>query len=440
MHDPELRLFFNDDELVVRERLYRLTQPLRKETAEPVLAANGEDEGTAIGYATTVYDPDARQFRIWYMSHQDCRIRLAVSEDARQWSRRGIAVPDPECRCDNLALTAAGRRLDPWFADVPLVGFAFRTGKVDWGLHAVKCADGAHLEVKTPGIIPGAGDRSSLFYDDVLDEYWLITRRSQLGLPGLKADEFARPRIANLWKSVNLVDWQDCGVVLRYDDHDDPDVQIYGMQPFRWGPGFLAFVEIYHENIQRLDTQLAYSEDGLTWRRTDDRQPVIPRGGEGAWDSHWTVPTFNPPIPWGDRVLVLYTGAGTKHGSGARHRRGIGLASIRCDGWVSLEAGRTEGRLVTMALPLGKPMVLDVNANVYSGYLDVDVLSAVPGKEHQALPGYESEKSRIEQTDSVCHRVTWGERTVVEPIEGGRCHLRMKLFAGSLFSYRWKEA
>ncbi len=67
-------------------------------------------------------------------------------------------------------------------------------------------------------------------------------------------------------------------------------------------------------------------------------------------------------------------------------RRGIGLASTRRDGWVSLEAGRTEGRLVTMALPLEKPMALEVNANVYSGYLAVDVLSAVPGKEQQPVP------------------------------------------------------
>jgi len=440
MYDPQLHLFLNDDEIVVRDRLYRMTQPLRKETAEPVLAANGEDEGTAIGYATAVYHPDARQFGLWYMAHQDCRIRHAVSDDARNWTRHGIVIADPEFQCDNLALAATGKRLAPWFADANLVGYAFRTLVEEYGLHAMKCVDGMHLEIKSPRIIAGAGDRSSLFYDDVLDEYWLISRRGRLGLPGLPAEEFTRPRVANLWKSTNLLEWHDHGVVLRYDDRDDPDVQIYGMQPFRWGAGYLAFVEIFHENIQRLETQLAYSADGLTWRRTDDRQTILPRGGEGAWDAYWTVPTFNPPIPWGDRLLVLYTGAGTMHGSGPRHRRGIGLASIRRDGWVSLDAGRTEGRLVTIALPLEKPMVLEVNANVYSGYLAVDVLPAVPGQDQQPVPGYESEKSRIEQVDSVCHRVAWGEQTVVEPIVGGRCHLRMRVYAGSLFSYRWREA
>lgn len=437
MHDSNTRLFLDDGELLVRERLFRMTQPLRKESAEPVLAANGEEEGSALAYSTVIHDPAARQFKLWYLSHQDSRVRLAVSEDARRWTRRGFAMPGSGWRFDNLGLTVAGKRLDPWFEGARWVGYGYSQGK---GLHALKCMDGEHLDLRTPGIIPGAGDRSSLYYDDVRDEYWLISRRGSLGLPGVTAETFARPRIANLWTSANLIDWDDRGVILRYDEEDDPDVEIYGMQPFRCGHGFIALVEIYHKNIERLDTQLAYSRDGLDWRRVQGRTAVLPRGGEGAWDSHWVVPTLNPPIPWGDRVLIPYVGAATKHGSGGRHRRGIGLASIRLDGWVSLEAGRTEGLLVTHALSAEKPMALEINADVYGGYLAVEVISAVPGREHQPVPGYEAAKSRVEKLDAVRHRIAWGERTVVAPVEGGKCHLRISVYQGSLFSYRWSHA
>jgi len=432
MHDLDLHLFLDDDEILARERLYRMTQTLRKEAEAPVLAADGGEEGTAIGYATALYDKETGKLKLWYMTHQDYRVRLAVSDDGLTWTRQGFAIADPAYRIDNLGVAEARRGLDSWFDGARLVGYCYAGG-----LHAMKSIDGEHFEVKTPGIIPVSGDRSSLLYDDILDEYWLVSRRGRLGLPGLKWDVFTRPRIANLWKSKNFLDWEDRGVILRYDDDDDPDVEIYGIQPFRWGRGFLAFVEIYHRHIERLDTQLAYSADGRCWRRIASRQPVLPLGGEGAWDSHWTAPTINPPITWGDRVLVPYTGAGTKHGSGVRHRRGIGLASIRRDGWVSLEAGRAEGLLVTAALPLEKPMTLEVNANVYSGFLAVDVISAVPGREQKPLPGYEAEKSRIEQADEVHRRVTWGDRTVVEPVAGGRCHLRITMYQGSLFSYRW---
>jgi hypothetical protein len=184
---------------------------------------------------------------------------------------------------------------------------------------------------------------------------------------------------------------------------------------------------------------LAYSRDGLNWRRADGRAAVLPRGGEGAWDSHWVVPTLNPPIPWGDRVLIPYVGASTKHGSGARHRRGIGLASIRRDGWVSLEAGRTEGVLVTKALPAEKPMALELNADVYSGWFAVEVISAVPARQHEPVPGYEAAKSRVEKLDVVRRSIAWGDKTVVAPVEGGKCHLRITAYQGSLFSFRWSE-
>lgn len=439
MHDPALHLFLDDDGLLVRERLYRLSQRLRAEATEPMLAANGEDEGSGISYSSVLYDQASRQFKLWYLTHQHFDPRLAVSEDARRWVRQGLAMEAPGRGFDNLGLAAAGSRLAPWFAGARWVGYAYQNRGETTGLCAVRSHDGLHLEAMEPGLLPGAGDRTSLFYDDIADEYWLITRRGSLGLPGAPKFE-SRVRRANLWKSRDFVQWQDCGIILECDDEDDPDMEIYGMQPFRWGQGFLAFVEMYHARMERLDTQLAYSADGLLWRRSHDRAAVLPTGGEGAWDSHWCVPTNNPPIPRGERVLVPYVGAGTKHGSNVRHRRGIGLASIRRDGWVSLEAGRQEGWLVTRPLPLERPMTLEVNAELHSGYLSVAVYSARPGHDQTPLLGYEADASRTEHSDASQHRIAWSGRTVIPPVEGGQAVLRITLYQGSLFSYRWADA
>ena len=276
-------------------------------------------------------------------------------------------------------------------------------------------------------------------FDEVTGEYSLISRPNQR-MPGFKPGELKRPRVANLWKSRDLVEWRNCGVVLKYDELDRHDLQIYGMQPFRYGKGFLALLEVYYAGIERLETQLASSLDGVRWQRTGHREPVLALGGEGTWDSHWVVSTYNPPIPEADRLLIFYSGADTKHASKARHRRAIGLASIRRDGWVSLEAGRTEGVLVTTPLPLGRPMKLELNVNCYSGRISVEVIPAAGGGETDPLPGCEGSASAAEGIDQVSHRVCWGERSVVAPIEAGRCHLRFCLKQASLFSYRWAEA
>ena len=440
MYDPNLHLFVDDTDVMARQDLYRMVHPVRRESLEPVLAQDENGEAKAIGYATVVRDEKTGLFRVWYSCHGDWQVRLAVSEDGRTWQRKGVVLPaDARLSVDNLGLTTVGPDADPWFDGAQFAGFCYSKGEVGpKGLNLARCRDGEHLEIHPDGILPGVGDRSSLMLDEVSGEYSLISR-PRAGMPGFRG-EWRKPRVARMWKSRNLMDWDDQGIVLTYDDQDRHDTQIYGMQPFRYGQGFLALVEVYYAGMERLETQLASSADGVCWQRVGNREPVIAMGGEGAWDSFWTVSTYNPPFEVGDRLWVFYSGAGTKHGSKERHHRAVGLASIRKDGWVSLESGRTEGILITTCLPLSKPMKLEVNANCRTGYLAAEVLSAEEGKQSEALAGYEGSSGRIEYVDSVRHRITWGERNAIEPIPAGACYLRFTTQQSSFFSYRWSEA
>jgi len=448
MYDPDLYLFINDDGILARNDLHRMVQTLRREQAAPVFSAN-QEEGTAIGYSSVTYDSESGQFCLWYTAMNDGQLHLATSEDCQTWSRHGKIDNglEQQPRLDGVCLAPVGPDVDPWFEEAQLLGVCMFTEPLGpdspGGIHAIRSLDGSSFTVRLPGILPGKGDRLYLCYDEVCGEYWLITRPYYGIIPGFKpvsGVEVVKHRMARMWKSRDMVTWEDRGIILRPDQYDPPDVQIYGMQPFRYGQGFLAMVEIYHQAIERLDTQLAWSADGVRWQRVGRREPVLPLGGEGAWDSHWVVPTLNPPIPYGDRLLIPYIGASTKHASGERHKRGIGLATIRKDGWVSLEAGRTEGVLVTKKLPLTKPMKLELNVNCYSGYVTADVIAAEPESYFEPIPGYEADASRIEDTDSTCHHVRWNGRETVTPIDCGACFLRLRLKQGSLFSYRWTQA
>lgn len=445
MHDPYLHTFIDESEVTLKQQLYRMVHPARRESLEPVLPANGQDEGTAIGYAAAVRPEPDGPFLLYYMCHGDGRLRLARSGDGRKWERRGAALTEPDqYAVDNMAVVPVGRGADPWFCGACRAGYVYCRGSkteggAPRGLHLVRSLDGEHLEVRKPGILPGVGDRSSLYFDPVDQIYGLISRPSGR-MPGFRRGELHRVRTANLWRSRDLVDWENHGIVLAYDERDRHDVEIYGMQPFRHGNRLLAWVEVYYRGVERLDTQLAHSRDGLHWKRVEPRDPALAMGGEGAWDSHWAVPTNNPPFTAGDRMLVLYSGSGTKHGSKDRHRRGIGLASLRRDGWVSLEAGRQEGVVVTRPLPLEQPMRLELNANCYSGYITVEVMAAMDGQESTPLAGYSQDLSRMEQVDGVRLPVHWGEQTVVPAQPASRCYLRFAMQQASFFAYRWVPA
>ena len=91
MHDPDLHLFLDDREITVRQNLYRMLQTARRESTQPVLAATELEEGSALGYATTVRDAASGEYRIWYSNHGDALVRHAVSADCLTWERRGRA-------------------------------------------------------------------------------------------------------------------------------------------------------------------------------------------------------------------------------------------------------------------------------------------------------------------------------------------------------------
>lgn len=441
-HDPDLYLFVNDDHVLLSAGLARVLQPLRRESSEPVFLPDPVEDGTAIGYSTVAFDRQMNELKLWYLNYTDWRLRLAASKDhGKTWIRRGQAITLPgNWGIDNASVVAVGPGVDPWFAGARFVGIAYFNRPPEGfpsGNYAMRSMDGERFEIQLPPVLPEKGDRSSITYDEVAGRYFFFTRPFSQAIPGMPWGFDIRLRLVRMWTGEDLVHWMDRGVVLKHDDDDPEDVQIYGAQVFRYGKGFLAFLEILHQAIERMDTQLAWSADGLKWERVGGRGPMLPMGGEGAWDSHFVVPTLNAPIPNGDRLLVPYLGGSTKHGSGKSHKKAIGLASIRRDGWVSLEAGRgTEGVLLTNPVPLTEPMRLDLNVNAFSGYVAVDVLTP----EGAPVEGYTGESSRVEKVDAVRHRVAWGDRRKVQPIRSGACLLRFKMKQGSLFSFRWSKA
>lgn len=443
MYDPYLHVFLNDSGTMLRQDLIRMVQTLRKEGDMPIFTADGKEEGTGLGYASVRRDADGA-YTMWYCPHGKeelketiFRPRVAVSKDGWQWSRHGMVFEsNPEIRVDNMGIEEVGNRVGSFFQGAQALGYAYMTQGGN-GIHLLRSPDGCHLEAQKEQSLPCIGDRSSFYYDRIEDEYLLISRLGRRGLPTMRWQDISVPRFANLWKSSDLLHWRDFGIILRRDDLDPPDVSIYGMQPFRYGNCWLALVEIYHQAVERLDTQLAYSTDGIVWWRMDERMPVLPRGGEGAWDSHWVVPTINAPIDDGNRIRIYYCGAGTKHGSGTRHWRSVGLATIRRDGWVSLEAGRKEGILVTTALPLDRPMRLEVNVDCRSGYLLTEVFPAVTGRGTESLSEPLFSPARLEYTDAIRQPIIWQHGEIIPPVEAGKCFLRFTLYQGSLFSYRW---
>ena len=453
VYDPDLHLFIDDSEISARHKLVRLVQTFRKETLDPVMVCDRAWEGTAIGTFTVLYDKGEDIYKMWYLLVQDRSIGYAVSKDGIEWTKPDFYFfRTSEGTPTNIVykreqgavfhVDHAPEMQGGWPGNSKYVACEYRghdhpvpKKEPERGICAAWSEDGLRWVQHSEPVLPFQGDRTTVYFDDQACKLLLMTRHKNLsmesrqGVPGLKRD-------IGLWESTDLLNWDYKGAVLRPDDMDPPHTEFYGMTIFRYGRGFVGFILMYHKAIEKLDMQLAWSPDGYQWNRVGRREPCLMLGGEGSWDSHWVQASHNPPQIEGDRMKIWYNGGCTKHGSGNAHIKSVGTASLRLDGFVSMDAGREDGSLVTMELPCEQPKKLEVNASFPTGRLSVEVLDETGAP----IDGYSSEDCRVDGTDGIRLAVRWEDRESVFIKTHRQVKLRFNLYQGSLFSYRWSAA
>lgn len=454
--DPDLHLFLDDSEVDARDGVIRHVHTLRRERVDPVLVADRTWEGPQIAYGCVLKDPLDGQYRLWYNTHRGATfpflnsVCLALSEDGVHWEKPALTRSfsgdgidtnvvleiDEGHFCDSLIVLP---RRNPGESTTGLMALQFRhfgtwakSADRPPGVYALSSADGVQWSLWEPAVLPLQGDRTSVAWDPRKGVYLLTTRHAGNMLLGRNNIKGQR-RDLDLWQSEDLVSWQHYGRILAPDDLDPPDTHFYSGLPVPYGAGYLAFLEVYHKDHERLDMQLAWSSDAYHWTRVAGRQPIFTTGGEGSWDSHRVCVTANPPEQVGDRLRFWYTGGENPHGSGGQGQRSVGVATIRKDGFVSMDGSDAGGMLTTVLLSASEPRGLTVNIDAKTGRYSVAVLD----QDGIPLPGFTHEDCRVSSSNSVQSAVSWSGGAVIPVSLEGVVRLQFFLRRASLFSYRW---
>jgi len=319
-----------------------------------------------------------------------------------------------------------------------------------------------------------------LAYDELSDQYIAFPKMYEFRSTKYEKGKFER-RSVTVATSKDFINWTELRMILVPDARDDElaaervaaargilevddgpewyNAHFYLMCGFPYEGMYLGLLCVFdvsggggNKRFQAggedgpIQVELVSSRDLEHWERVGDRALTIPRGPDGAWDGGM-IYTSNRPVIVGDEIRIYYGGMSHTHGSPiygddsqaaekarAETKTGIGLGTLRLDGWVSIDAGADAGTLTTKSLVLGGTKLI-INGEAPEGEIAVEVLDEMD----QPLAGFGKGDCDTFMGDSVRHVVTWRGDSDVTGFAGKRVGLRFHLRYAKLYSFSCRD-
>lgn len=395
------------------------------------------------------------------MLHCNC---LAHSEDGFHWERPNLGLtafhgstenniaqladvefkivadprdPDAARRLKGIALTwpNAGKRVDP---DRP-GSRVFCTATSPDGLRWSK-------PVALPQFIE-TGDTSGLTYDERRGLFLFTTRPVGYWVgeefPKLTSRPIKKNSPDGRWVALStsrdFVNWTPLDLMLVRDGKDEEGVDFYCAVFFPYGDLYLGLLRRHHFWHGMMDTELVWGNDCVRWNRSYYRQPFIGPGDLGEPDWCFGDLINCKPIRSGNELLFFYEGRNHVHAPHAvkgtvnagQMDAAMGVATLRVDGFASLEAGTYGGHLTTEPLPAaGKRVIMNVRT-VGAGYVSVELLD----RRFQPL----AKTATVISGDETALELRFDGSARLPRTEDGTVVLRMYLENAALYSLAVRE-
>jgi hypothetical protein len=374
----EKQLFVDDVVIESAAGLKRTLNCLSKHPRNPLLQAELPWEVKCQYFMPYVALREApgKPFRAWY----GCYVRdyvqseegqakskrtlvcLAESDDGLRWTRRNVNRYKIDGATENAAVwdgRAFRSIFDPRDPD-PNRRYKGMT-RVS-GFTPVFSPDGIRWTMASHGAINQAFDSTSFHWDPV-GKKWIASCK-------IFRDE---KRTRGYAESRDFLHWTDTYPMLAADDKDGPKDQTYSMRIFRYESVYVGLLKIYHLDTDRCDVQLAFSRNAKHWERPDRSAFLANAKQPGGYD-YGNIDDAGDPIAVGDQLWFYYSGRSTLHEEKSSKPDGsLCLGTLRRDGFISMEAGDTEGTLVTKPLMLAGNS-LCVNADAKGGQMRVEIV------------------------------------------------------------------
>ena len=488
------QLFVDDYLLAAAEGVTRQLHQPAPYAGNPVMRMFEYPWDAEDGFSVIVLrDEETGQFRMWYntklMFEAENGIRYrgptcyATSDDGIHWTkpaldavrigngrfrhswRKELTYPDPA-----FVKSMPGGRNNIVLAEGSIVGLFYEPDDPDpsrrykamaWhdprgqddyapreGLYLYFSPDGIHWEkndhmceipervgltTKFPGeLVPGIGDTSNFIWDPKLNKY-ICNAKILFRHPTLRTIAHSQ--------SDDLIHWTRPIVTMNRDRSDGTD-QIGEITRIPYESMWIGILGVYHwpEGMwKQKHLQLAASRDGHNWHRVNRGEAFLPTGGEGTWDPDFSIAGRPGPLLIGDELWFYYLGMRRmeryeSEGIDMPHIQHVGLAKLRRDGFVSLDAGSQPGHVTTRPLSF-EGSELYVNAEVEEdGYVKVGLLT----RNNKPIEGFTLNDAQATVGDNTKAKVSWKNAPKMDLLPGDHVRFEFEMKNARLYAF-WVE-
>ena len=404
------------------------------------------------------YDPTDKLFKMWYMAGWFDGVALATSKDGIRWHRPDLGVvkgtnrvvpPKDDLRRDGVSIwldhharLQAERFKMFHYARQGKIGEALRGGKG----YLLTSPDGVHWDWR--GQTGSTADNTTLFYNP-FRKVWVFSHRSS-----------TRGRTRSYWENPDFLaakdSWNDYAPVfwVGADKLDRPDpaigreTQLYKVDAVAYESLMLGLLLVHYGppnpecargGFPKLtELQVAFSRDGFHWDRSSRETFIGATRRKDSWERAYIHSCGGCCLIVGDK-LYFYYGAfrGDEsnlnpigHWNGMYANASTGLATMRRDGFASLNATTAGGTLTTRPITF-KGKHLFVNVDCPDGQLGVEILDSAGA----VIQPFSAVNCMVISTDSTIEAVTWKGADDLSRLANRPVRLRFRLNNGCLFSF-----
>ena len=310
--------------------------------------------------------------------------------------------------------------------------------------HSLQVSDGVHWSKPVPCNAP-ASDYGSFFYNPFRNKWVQSIKRDG---PRGRSRYYAESE-----KFLDGADWSKSVYWTNADSHDRPEPagayagqaaegdapQLYSLAAVAYESLMIGMHQIHRGPKNGIcdkggfpkltDLELGFSRDGFHWDRPDRSGFIRGERTAGAWDRGYLHTTTGVFVVHEDRLVFPYCAYSGDAGNGRSDMYGggaVGLASLRRDGFASMEAGNQPSVLTTRLVKFkGRHLFVNIK-----GEVGVEVLDE---------SGTVIRSSKPVVGDQTKLKVEWTDVADLSGEAGKNVRFRFRLKNGSLFAF-WVTA